>query len=89
MTNPNTTGIKSFNETGLNVFTYNNTINSTGNIKQGTKINVYNSLGQVVLNTSLQNSIETNLSTGIYTIQIIDNTGSIIETKKCALINNN
>ncbi|MHB8259747.1 MAG: FG-GAP-like repeat-containing protein [Bacteroidia bacterium] len=80
--------IQTHNQTGVNIFSYGNTIITNGTIPQGTQLKVFNALGQVVLNTALQNNIETNLPSGIYTMQVIDNTGSIIEIKKCALINN-
>ncbi|HEX7415270.1 MAG TPA: PKD domain-containing protein [Bacteroidia bacterium] len=79
-------GIQTHNQTGVNIFSYGNAIITNGTIPQGQQLKVFNTLGQVVLTTALQNNIETNLPSGIYTIQVIDNTGSIIEIKKCALI---
>ncbi|MHB8260088.1 MAG: choice-of-anchor tandem repeat GloVer-containing protein [Bacteroidia bacterium] len=84
--NNRTTGIKSHNQAGLTIFSYNNAIITNGTIPQGSQLKVFNALGQVVLTTALQNNIETNLPSGIYTMQVINNEGSIIEIKKCALI---
>ncbi|HEX7414518.1 MAG TPA: choice-of-anchor tandem repeat GloVer-containing protein [Bacteroidia bacterium] len=83
-----TTAIQTHNQAGVNIFSYGNAIKTNGTIPQGTQLKVINTLGQVVLTTALQNNIETNLPSGIYTIQVIDTMGSIIEIKKCALINN-
>ncbi|HEX7414679.1 MAG TPA: T9SS type A sorting domain-containing protein [Bacteroidia bacterium] len=81
-----TTSIPTHNQAGVNIFSYGNAIITNGTIAQGQQLKVINTLGQVVLTTALQSNIETNLPSGIYTIQVIDNTGSIIEIKKCALI---
>ncbi|HEX7413965.1 MAG TPA: PKD domain-containing protein [Bacteroidia bacterium] len=83
-----TMGIQTHNQNSLNIFSYNSAIITNGSIPQGQQLKVINTLGQVVLTTALQNNIETNLPSGIYTIQVIDTLGSIIEIKKCALINN-
>ncbi|HEX7413010.1 MAG TPA: leucine-rich repeat domain-containing protein [Bacteroidia bacterium] len=83
-----TAAIQTHNQAGVSIFSYGNAIITNGTIAQGQQLRVYNTLGQVVLTTALQNNIETNLASGIYTIQVIDNMGSIIEIKKCALISN-
>ncbi|MHB8261931.1 MAG: choice-of-anchor tandem repeat GloVer-containing protein [Bacteroidia bacterium] len=82
-----TTAIPTHNQAGLTIFSYNNAIITNGTIPQGTQLKVFNALGQVVLTTALQNNIETNLPSGIYTMQVIDPAGSLIEIKKCAITN--
>ncbi|MHB8261991.1 MAG: T9SS type A sorting domain-containing protein [Bacteroidia bacterium] len=82
-----TTDIQTHNQTGVNIFSYGNAIITNGTIPQGAQLKVYNALGQVVLTTAWQNNIETNLPSGIYTIQVINNDGSIIDIKKCAITN--
>lgn len=81
-----TTSINSFSKRNLNIFTYNDLI-KTDNVLVNSTIKVINSLGQIVFESVLKDEIQTNLQTGIYTIQVL-NSNEIIETKKCVLINN-
>jgi|GEM_PF-4558916 hypothetical protein len=83
--NTTTTGIKQL-KNSLNIFTYNDVI-KTDNVLPNSTIKVFNSLGQIVFESILKDEIQTNLQTGIYTIQVFNN-NEIIETKKCVLINN-
>lgn len=81
-----TTTIKSNKIKNLNIFTYNDLIKIDSVLPNST-IKVLNSLGQIVFESISKDEIQTNLQTGIYTIQILNN-NEIVEIKKCALINN-
>ena len=82
-----TTGIKSLNDYGLNVFTYENNIKTIGSIPNDFKFEVVNLSGQSVLKGELQNEISTNLPIGIYVLRVFNHMGNLVENKKVVLSN--
>ena len=80
-----TTGIKTLNELGLNVFTYGSSIKVNGFLPENFKVNIVNLSGQTVMTTTLLNELETNLPSGIYILQVIDNKGNLVENKKVVI----
>lgn len=82
-----TTGIKSLEQRQLNLFTFGNKIKVNGQIDEKLKLNVFNILGQLVIQTDLKNEIETTVATGVYILQVLDEHNNAIESKKVLLQN--
>lgn len=84
----NTTGINSINTNQVSVYpnpTTDNLFINMGNLTGEYSVKVINTLGQVIYQSSIQSVSKVDLSEntkGIYLVEILDNTNSVIETKK-------
>lgn len=78
----NQTGFKEIGQKRIILFSTGNKIKVNSTIDEKLQLNVFNTLGQLVIQTDLKQENETSLPTGIYSVQVVDSNSKIILSKK-------